>query len=134
MRKQFPGSPIMYRPVTYLYKKGLPSGNYFLKGATTPDIDYINESVYRVGQSVRYMVEQQQEPDRMPIFRWGDKLVGNNQYGERVNLKCPLSAFAYRVLIGARTSFLLARLRGPNALRCGIVSAMAVRGDVALLP
>lgn len=134
MREQWPDSPIMFRPVSYLYKKGLPSTNHFLKGATTSDIDYINESVYRVGQSIRYLTEHQQEPDRMPIFRWSDKLIGSNQYGKKVIAAWKFCAYLVSM---SQTLTLIPNLgprRGSHAFRLGIVPTVALRRDDALLP
>lgn len=78
IRTQWPGVPALYRPPTYLYKKDIPSTNGFLRGVKIKDIDQINEGIWRMGQSADAVMQA----EGMPVFRWGEKLIGNNQFSE----------------------------------------------------
>ena len=42
------------------------------------DLDFLNEGVYRMGQSAEFVMHQR----GIPLFQWADKLVGNNEYSE----------------------------------------------------
>lgn len=42
------------------------------------DLDKITESIYRVQQSADAVLQE----ENMPVFRWAEKLVGNNEFGE----------------------------------------------------
>lgn len=78
IRSQWPNVPTMYRPPTYTYKKDLPSWNGQLEGVTEADIDQINEGVWRLTESAKAVMEA----NNMPVFAWGEKLIGNNQFCE----------------------------------------------------
>lgn len=68
----------MYRPPTYTYKKDIPSQNGYLRGVKINDLDQINEAIWRLQQSADAVMQTED----MPIFRWAEKLVGNNQFSE----------------------------------------------------
>ena len=59
IRTEWPDIPAMYRPPTYVYKKDIPSTNYFLANLKTmEDLDFLNEGVYRMGQSAEFVMHQ----------------------------------------------------------------------------
>ena len=58
LKEQFPSTPIMYRPPTYLADIRLPHDNYWLVGVTKENLFALNEGIYHMSQGAEFVADR----------------------------------------------------------------------------